>query len=136
MLTDQQKEKLQQLTTDCPFPKLKRILEEAIPRYISGEVKPVRDLFGIYSNDDNIYKAIYPINQCCLLGAAAIGKVEKDYNSILDNIQKEFGLSDIEYVNIILGFDSIIGNFEPGSMAEYVHKVAKVLFGVFDAPLE
>lgn len=40
MLTEDQKQKLQSLTDECPFPQLKLLLEKAIPRYISGEITP------------------------------------------------------------------------------------------------
>ena len=62
MLTQTQKDQLTQLVSDCPIPKLKKVLEEGLPRFISGEIEPTQRRSRV---DRNIDGTFYSTNGSC-----------------------------------------------------------------------
>lgn len=118
MLTQDQKDHLTQLMNDCPIPKLKRVLEEGLPRFISDEISPTQGTLGI-----NFMKTAYvsQYNECCLLGSAMIGK----------NSSEDFSFGLNEMGSLTRAFDGreFNHNFHDKEIYDYVSKVRKVIFG-------
>lgn len=118
MLTQTQKDQLTQLMNDCPIPKLKKVLEEGLPRFISGEIEPIQHWSGITTNHNDVYYA--ETDRCCLLGAAVIGKKSKeDFSFDVDELATLTGSFDGRGYR--LGYDKEI--------YDYVSKIRKVIFG-------
>ena len=118
MLTQDQKDQLTQLMNDCPIPKLKKVLEEGLPRFISGEIKPIQKNSGVITNIQNIYFA--PSKECCLLGSALIGKSQNE----------EFSFNFDELTTITGSFDNrhCRSNYDT-EIYDYVSKIRKIIFG-------
>lgn len=113
MLTEDQKQKLQTLTNECPFPQLKLLLEKAIPRYISGEIIPKKYDSGLGVENN---KYVCRSGKACLIGAALIGEKVDDCN-----------LDTFEIYDITEAFDSNV-LYRPSLLREYVLKISQVLF--------
>lgn len=117
MLTQDQKDQLTQLMNDCPIPKLKKVLDNGLPRFISGEIEPIQHNSGVTTNYDDVYYA--ENNKCCLLGAAVIGQKSKDF--LLGNFELTTLTGSFDGRGYRLGYDKEIYN--------YVEKIRKVIFG-------
>lgn len=119
MLTQTQKDQLTQLMNDCPIPKLKKVLDEGLPRFISGEIEPIRQKLGVNLNSSNLYYSFE--RKCCLFGAFLIGK-EKPLDC---------DLTQQELASVTSGFDGIRFSllFHDKDVYDYVSKVRKVIFG-------
>ena len=100
MLTQLQKDQLTQLMSYCPIPKLKKVLDEGLPRFISGEIEPIQNTTGLIINKYNKYEA--SDNRCCLIGAALIGKSGSFSSDEL------FKVSEYDRDLIVLCFDEKI----------------------------
>jgi len=124
MLTQEQKDQLTVLMNECPHSKLKKVLNEALPRFISGEIEPIQHTTGLSCESDGKWRAEY--DKCCLIGAALIGK------STNKRIIEEFNISESENESIIYSFDGhCVNNFNyyNSEIVEYVAKIRKVIFG-------
>lgn len=118
MLNQDQKDELTQLMNECPLPKLKKVLEEGLPRFISDEIEPTQHISGVTTNYDDIYYA--ENNHCCLVGAALIGKKSKE----------DFLFRLEELLTLTGSFDG--RKYREGynkEIYDYVAKVRKVIFG-------
>lgn len=120
MLTQDQKNRLTELMVDCEIPILKDILREALPRFISGEVKPIQDNLGVFIADGK-WK-LRSNKSCCLIGASLIDRLGDEGITYY---------SDIEYSireEITSAFDDIPIDRNT-EISEYVSKIRKVIFG-------
>jgi hypothetical protein len=118
MLTQEQKDSLTQLMNDCPIPKLKRVLEEGLPRFISGEITPIQNNSGVSLNQNDIYHSLD--KECCLLGVAAIGKKSNE----------SFSLELGELYALTSSFDGKKFRIDcDKEIFDYVAQIRKVIFG-------
>ncbi len=123
MLTNLQKIQLKEILDKCLDEKLKLILERAIPKWISGEVIPFRNNYGIYVKDKN-YIPLYLDNTCCLIGTALIGFKRK--RTITEDAIEIFGLTEELLLKYISEFDNFIDN---NSNNDTIVEIRKILFG-------
>ena len=120
MLTQDQKDQLTNLMTECDIPILKDILAEALPKFISDEVKPIQHQLGVFVVNGKYQPTAR--NACCLIGASFVGKPENAILKYYDGI--EYSMRE----EISSAFDDvpIDRNTE---ISEYVSKIRKVIFG-------
>ncbi len=115
-LAQEQKSELTRLMNDCPIPKLKRVLEEGLPRFISGEITPVQHYSGV-STENFI---CYSLNaKCCLLGSAMIKK-RIDYNFL--------SLDELDSLTSSFDGNKYQKNYDK-EIYDYVAQIRKVIFG-------
>lgn len=119
MLTQDQKDRLTELMNGCEIPILKDILQKALPRFISDEVKPIQDQLGVFVADGKWQ--LRSNKSCCLIGASLIDRSADEGMTYY---------SDIEYSTreeISSAFDDvpIDRNTE---ISEYVSRIRKVIF--------
>ena len=117
MLTQEQKSELTRLMTDCPIPKLKKVLEEGLPRFISDEITPIQGDEGVIEKNGTYLSST---NNCCLLGAAVIGKSSRE--------TFQFDLHELG--SITGSFDNrCMRIFHDQEIYDYVAQIRKVIFG-------
>ena len=125
MLTRIQKESLYNLMINCPFPKLKLVLEKSIPKWISGEIQPKQLDLGLAVEND-IFVSNYQ-KACCLVGTSLIGEKAK-YKS--GNPWKtfciKFNIDELITEKLMSSFDS--GKCYGFPESEYIVKIHKILF--------
>ncbi len=119
-MLEETKIQLQEILDNCSDQKLKPIIERAIPKWISGEIKPAQKSYGIYCQDEN-YIPLYNDRDCCLIGTALIGMKGKGTPS--EDAVEIFNLSDENLSSYISSFDGNV-NFN-GTVSQ----IRKILFG-------
>lgn len=125
MLTEIQKESLHNLMKNCPFPKLKSILEKSIPKWISGEIIPKRfDLGLIIRNEKFVCSGD---NKACLIGSALIDeKAIYSSGGPWKKFYETFDIDEDTIAEIMTAFDT--GNHYNRPIPKYVAEIHKVLF--------
>lgn len=117
-LTQEQKFELTRLMNECPIPKLKKVLEEGLPRFISDEITPIQNNSGVSLNQNDIYQSLD--KECCLLGVAAIGKKSNE----------SFSLDLGELYALTSSFDGKKFRIDcDKEIYDYVAQIRKVIFG-------
>jgi hypothetical protein len=120
MLNEDKISILQQLTNECPFTELKKLLEKAIPRWISGEITPKRYDHGL-STKDEIFVCYG--KHACLVGTALVGEKSTSVSLACKNL---FNIDD-DLAEIMMGFDTKI-SYSGVPIRDYVAKISKVIF--------
>lgn len=101
MLTDQQIEKLKPL---CNHPRFGKLLSDAIKVWKEPDVQISCKGFGVYLNLSEVYSFDNDNKQCCLIGAAILGKSSHVSMKVFCNM--EYSMSEQDYDDLWLGFDS------------------------------
>lgn len=149
-MTSDQNQTLFRLMEDCSIEKLKPILYSAIPKWISGEVVPKQNDYGIRPENELLisgssYKYKFfnkpdmPKNSACLLGTALVTE-NATLMGVAHDLRILYNLTNFEILTIERSFDNHDLWFEGYTDDEneiknlkeiynYVSEIRKVIFG-------